>query len=95
MQYAAMIKNLLKPELNTNPCYVTTGLWSQQCLTEAKKICPADNQPVELTSGKKSAFTKISQSDDWLTIDQQASFVHYCQNETVHGFQFKDGMEGG
>lgn len=32
MQYAAMIKNLLKPEANTNPCYLTTGLWSQQCI---------------------------------------------------------------
>lgn len=66
MQYAAMIKNLLKPELNSNPCYVTTGLWSEQCIREAKKLCPTDNQPVELATGKKSAFTKISKSEDWL-----------------------------
>lgn len=95
MQYAAMIKNLLKPEANSNPCYLTTGLWSRQCLNEAKKMCPADNQPIELATGEKDKFTRIAQSNDWLPIDPNASFVHYCQNETVHGFQFKDGMEGG
>jgi len=35
-----------------------------------------------------------SDSNDWLTIGEKASFIHYCQNETVHGFQFKNGMNG-
>jgi phosphoserine aminotransferase len=49
-------------------------------------MCPANNQPIELASGNKSLYTRIDQSDDWHQIDENASFVHYCQNETVHGF---------
>ena len=88
MQYAAVVKNLLKFDesgKSKNACYITTGLWSEQCITEAKKMFPADAQPIEVATGKESNFREISDPKTW-KIDKDTSYVHYCQNETVHGF---------
>ena len=86
MQYAAIVKNLLKP--GQKACYLTTGLWSEQCITEAKKML----EPIEVATGARSNFTKIDSPDQW-NIDKDSSYFHYCQNETVHGFQFQDSGE--
>lgn len=72
---------------------MTTGLWSNQCLTEAKKMLPADNQPVELACSRACNYQKLIKPSQWRKIDPNASFVHYCQNETVHGYQFQDGVD--
>jgi phosphoserine aminotransferase len=85
LQYAAIIKNMLIPGRGAN--YLNTGLWSNQCLTEAKKM--SDVPPTEMASGAKSKFTHIAKPKDW-NINKDGSYVHYCQNETVHGFQFQD-----
>jgi phosphoserine aminotransferase len=49
-------------------------------------MLPEDNQPVEIASSKDSNYTKLADSKKWRKIDPNSSFVHYCQNETVHGF---------
>lgn len=62
MQYAAVVKNCLKFDeagKSKNACYVTTGLWSNQCITEAKKMFPADQPPMEIATGVASKFREI------------------------------------
>jgi phosphoserine aminotransferase len=43
--------------------------------------------PIEVATGAESNFTHISDPSEW-KIDHNSSYFHYCQNETVHGFQF-------
>jgi phosphoserine aminotransferase len=92
MQYSAVVKNLLKFDesgKSKNASYVTTGLWGKQSITEAKKMFPEDSPPIEVATGIKSNYREISDPATW-TIDKDTSYIHYCQNETVHGFQFGD-----
>ena len=92
MQYSAAIKNLLKFDENgksKNATYITTGLWSNQCITEARKMFPEDDPPHEAFNGKSTRYTQISDPQQW-EIDTNKSYIHYCQNETVHGIQFGD-----
>ena len=48
--------------------------------------------PIEVATGSRSNYTMIAKPEDW-NIDKEASYFHYCQNETVHGFQFQDSGE--
>ena len=86
MQYSAIVKNLLQP--GKQACYLTTGLWSEQCINDGKKML----DPIEVATGAESNFTHISDPSEW-KIDHSSSYFHYCQNETVHGFQFQETGE--
>jgi len=91
MQYASMIKNLLRHDesgKSKGACYVDTGYWSNQCLNQAKRML-GSVQPTCVASGKDSRYTTVKAPTSW-NIDKNASYIHYCQNETVHGFQFHD-----
>ena len=55
-------------------------------------MLPEDNQPIEIASSRATNYNTLIDPNEWLEIPQTASFVHYCQNETVHGYQFKDGL---
>ena len=63
--------------------YLTTGLWSQQCINQAKRMF----SPNEMATGAESGFTDLAYPAQW-KIDPKTTFVHFTQNETVHGFQF-------
>lgn len=68
--------------------YLTTGLWSQQCITEARKLIPAANL-IEVANSKASNFTQLPDPSTW-KIDPEASYFHFCVNETVNGFEFTE-----
>ena len=51
------------------------------------------NPPIEFAPEQESVYTG---APDFTKIDinpSSVSYVHYCQNETVHGIQFKDDPE--
>ena len=50
---------------------------------------PSDSPPIEVVTGIESNYREVSDPKSW-NIDKDTSYVHYCQNETVHGFQFGD-----
>jgi phosphoserine aminotransferase len=84
-----MIKNFLKFDANGKSLganYVVTGLWSNQCINEAKKMMN-DTPPTVTATGAESNFKTLTDPANW-DIKKDASYVHYCQNETVHGFEF-------
>jgi len=63
--------------------YVVTGAWSQASLKEAKKFGKVN----VAFDGSKSKFTSIAPQSEW-KIDSKASYLSYCDNETVHGVEF-------
>ena len=86
--YTAVVKNLIGLKPAKKAMYLTTGLWSEQCLSEARKHIPADKL-IEVTNTKGSNYTRLTDPNTW-NIDKEASYLHMCANETVHGFEITD-----
>ncbi len=64
--------------------FVVTGSWSEKSLKEAGKYCQAK----QAASGKEGGFTSIPAASTW-QLNSQASYVHVCTNETIHGVEFQ------
>jgi phosphoserine aminotransferase len=64
--------------------FVVTGSWSEKSLQEAGKYCQAS----QAASGKDGGFTSIPAAGTW-QLNSQASYVHICTNETIHGVEFQ------
>lgn len=82
--FAGACFNLLGDKKKAN--YLTTGLWSKNATNEAKKFC----EVVEVASTydvKNNA--NIADPSTW-KIDPEGAYLHYCDNETVHGFEFNE-----
>ncbi len=62
--------------------YIVNGYWSHYAATEASKFCNV-NICNRFTSEN---YTTPKQSD--LFISSQAKYVHYCDNETIQGYEF-------
>lgn len=88
LQYTSVFKNLIGLKPARKAMYLTTGLWSTQCLREARKFGPAENI-IEVTNTQGSNYTKLTDPSTW-KIDPEASFLHVCVNETVHGFEITE-----
>jgi phosphoserine aminotransferase len=74
-------KNILAGKKSAN--YVLTGAWSKKAIKEAKKYCD-----VNIAASSESVnFTSIPDFNSW-QIDQQAGYLHYTPNETIHGVEF-------
>lgn len=54
--YTGIVKNLLGLKPQKKAMYLTTGLWSEQCLAEARKHIPPQNL-IEVTNTKESNYT--------------------------------------
>jgi phosphoserine aminotransferase len=63
--------------------FVVTGSWSEKSLKEAAKY----SQTAVAASGKDSGFKSIPHTSTW-SLNPQASYVHVCTNETIHGVEF-------
>jgi len=68
-----------KPSAN----YLTTGTWSESAIKEAKKYCAA----TEVASNVKDKYAFIAPAEEW-KFNKDATFFHYCDNETIQGFEF-------
>ena len=56
MQYTAVVKNLLGLKPHKKAMYLTTGLWSKQCITEARKHVEPQNL-IEVANSESSNYT--------------------------------------
>ena len=77
-QFAAVPLNLL-PEGGTAD-YLVTGTWSEKAAKEAKKFG-------SVNVIKPDKFTSIPDEASW-NRNENASYIYYCDNETVHGVEF-------
>jgi phosphoserine aminotransferase len=64
--------------------FVVTGSWSEKSLKEAGKYCQAK----QVASDSEGGFTSIPAASTW-QLNSQASYVHVCTNETIHGVEFQ------
>ncbi|CAG7785229.1 unnamed protein product [Allacma fusca] len=62
--------------------YIVTGSWSAKAAKEAEKY----GQP-RLVAPKPATFGAIPDPASW-SLDPEASYVYYCDNETVEGVEF-------
>lgn len=62
--------------------YLVTGSWSKKAYTEAKKY-----GKINLVSPIPTKFITVADQATW-TLDPNASFVYYCDNETIEGVEF-------
>ena len=83
MQFSAIPLNLLGDRKTAN--YLTMGTWSQAAIKEAKKFC----EPNEVWPTSEGKFNTIPDPETW-KIDPNAAYFHYCDNETIHGVEFKE-----
>lgn len=58
-----------------------SGSWSAKAAKEAAKY-----GKVNLVLPKTSKYTEIPDKSTW-NLDPEASYVYYCDNETVHGIK--------
>jgi phosphoserine aminotransferase len=63
--------------------FVVTGSWSQKSVKEATKYGPVH----VAASAEPTGFTSIPDAASW-KLNEQASYVHICSNETIHGVEF-------
>jgi len=79
-QFAAAPLNLIKRTGVAD--YVVTGTWSSKAAKEA-----AQYGKVNLVVPKVAKYTTVPKQTTW-NLDANASYVYYCDNETVEGVEF-------
>lgn len=82
-QFSLIPQNILNGK--TKACYLNTGAWSEKAIQDAKAYC----EVVVSASAEASKFTQIPDSATW-QIDQDAAYLHYTANETIHGVEFQN-----
>lgn len=69
--------------------YIVTGTWSAKAFKEAQKYGTPS-----MVYTKPEKFTKIVDQSEW-KLNPNASYVYYCDNETVDGVEFNFVPETG
>lgn len=82
-QFAFIPQNILKGK--DKACYVNTGAWSAKAIKEAKKYCDV----IVSANSEASNYTNIPAYSEW-AVDENAAYLHYTDNETIHGVEFSD-----
>ncbi|WP_309681942.1 3-phosphoserine/phosphohydroxythreonine transaminase [Polaromonas sp.] len=65
--------------------FVVTGGWSDKSQKEARKYCDVKIA----ASNESSGHTSLPPPASW-QLRRDASYVHLCTNETIHGVEFQD-----
>jgi phosphoserine aminotransferase len=65
--------------------FVLTGTWSQKSIKEARKYCKVNVAATDEANG----FTQRPAPASW-QLSPDASYVHVCSNETIHGVEFHE-----
>jgi len=82
-QFSLIPQNILQGK--TRACYVKTGAWSEKAISDAQNYCDV----VVSASSEGSKFTTIPDFSSWV-LDDQAAYLHYTSNETIHGVEFSE-----
>ncbi len=80
-QFAMVPLNLLRGKNSAD--YVNTGFWSERAILEAKKYCQVN----VVASGESGKYRDIPEQSSWQRAND-AAFLHYTANETIHGVEF-------
>ena len=80
-QFAQVPMNLLRGKNTAD--YVNTGMWSTKAIQEAKRYCDVN----VVASDEANKFRGVPAFDTW-QLNDKAAYLHYVQNETIHGVQY-------
>ncbi|MXP56127.1 3-phosphoserine/phosphohydroxythreonine transaminase [Pantoea sp. Mhis] len=83
-QFAAIPGNLLGQ--STTADYVNSGYWSYSAIKEAEKFCIPHVIDIKIISNGKQALLPMNK---W-QLNNDASYVHFCSNETIEGIFIKE-----
>ncbi len=83
LHFAGIPMNLLGR--NGKAGYAETGVWSEMAFKEACRY--GDIQSV--TQAKLLNYSAIAKESEW-QIDPDFAYIHYTDNETIHGLQFSE-----
>lgn len=86
--FAQIPMNLARPDQVAD--YIVTGAWGQKAVAEAKPYCRVN----VAASGEAGNFTSIPARADW-KLSEQAAYIHFTPNETIHGVEFLETPEVG
>ncbi len=73
---------------NSQADYVLSGSWSKKAISEASML----TQVQTIASSEDKSFTYAPHEDLW-NISSDASYVHYCPNETIQGVAIHNAPE--
>ncbi len=82
LQFSAVPMNLMKIK---KAGFIVTGHWAKRAMEEAALY----GETIELTSSGDRNYSYIPDCSN-LGISEELDYVHYCENNTIYGTQFKD-----
>ncbi len=88
MQGGGLGENAIVPmnlSRGTSADFVITGSWSAKSQKEAQRYCKANIAATNAESG----HTRLPDPSSWQLM-ANASYVHVCTNETIHGVEFQE-----
>jgi phosphoserine aminotransferase len=88
LQFSMVPMNLLPAGGSAD--YVVTGSWSKSAVKEAKKVGGVN---IAATT-EADNFSRVPSQDE-LTLDPNAAYLHYTSNETIHGVEFRTAPDAG
>lgn len=88
LQFSAIPLNLLSFNQDDSVAdYLLTGTWSKKAFSEATRYANLGLGRVNLVAdGRGLNYQSVPDRHTWQTTDN-ASYFHYCANETIHGIQ--------
>jgi phosphoserine aminotransferase len=81
LQFSMVPMNLLQQGGSAD--YIVTGVWAQKAVKEAKRV-----GSVKIAATTEGEHFKRIPSQQELTLDPAAAYVHYTTNNTIYGTQF-------
>ncbi len=88
MQGGGLAENAIVPlnlSRGASADFVVTGSWSDKSQKEARKYCDVQIAATNADSG----HTQLPAPASW-NLRRDASYVHVCTNETIHGVEFQE-----
>ncbi|KAJ3169066.1 Phosphoserine aminotransferase [Irineochytrium annulatum] len=84
-QFSTVVYNLVGKDLKNPVDYVITGAWSKKAAEEATKL--GANVKIVVDSKATNFNGDLPDPASW-SFTPNASYVYFCDNETVHGVEF-------
>jgi phosphoserine aminotransferase len=81
----SMIPASLAKDTGKKANYITTGTWGKKAVNEGKKECDLE----VVYDAADSNYNHVPSADQY-NISDDAAYLYYCSNETIHGVQFAD-----
>ncbi len=84
LQFSMIPANLAK-DTGKKANYITTGTWGKKAVVQAKNECDVE----VVYDAADSNYNHAPTPSDY-NVSDDAAYLYYCSNETIHGVQFHD-----